>query len=260
MLKAEFEYEKDKFEDLFYFRIQELLPFNNNDNSNTSQQAAIQSRPVLLTVREKALYQLGAQSQSDESHLVSRQCFCMYISEPNRGGITTLPFILAQKLMVNQLGQLLITIDLSQHSLLHLHNDTKRDLFIWPRISTNYILETYVKNLAQLNEKKLAHQRKFRPLIEKTKRLIDLSRSLVYMQFVPANSVFKFNYDFVGTNQFPLENINEQAFFMFALQSPAPHTLILSQNLCKIFETQFEIKFENIETEKLFYVTGNRTS
>ena len=161
--------------------------------------------------------------------------------------------------MVNHLGQLLITIDTSSHNLVELINRSKRDLLIWPRVTTNYILETYVKNVSQLNERRLSHQRKFRPLIEKNKRLIDLSRSLTYMHLVPANATFKFNYDFVGTNQFPIENLNEQVFFMFAVSNSSDGALNLSQNLCKIYENQFEIRFENL-AEKLYYVADESES
>lgn len=239
-------------DDLFYFRVQELSPISFHP---------VQSRPLLLTLREKALKQLCAQSQSNESLLISRQCFCLYFAAHQKQ--TTTAFILTQKLMVNRSGQLLIVLSPSTHSLVNLHNRTNVDLYIWPRVSTNFILEAYVKNVNQLNEKKLWEKRKFRAHIEKTKRTIDLSKSHAYMHFVPAQSVFKFALDFIGTNQFPVENLNEQVFFMFGVDggsgsdtAAASARLSLSQNLCKIFESQFEIRFDRVEIAKLFYLTG----
>lgn len=266
LIKAEFEREKEKLDDLFYLRIQELQMLAPGAASNSVP--VVQSRPVVLTLREKALRQLNSsQSHTDDSPLLSRQCCSVYLQQQQIS--TTMSFVLTQKLMVNQSGQLLIGIELNRHNLVHIHNETSRDVWVWPRVSTNFILETYIRNCAQLDEKKLAQQRKFRPLIEKNKRTIDVSRSLAYMHVIPARSVFKFSYDFVGTNQFPIENLNEQVFFMFGLLQMAdlqtdsqqaapqsPPTIQLSQNLCKIFERRFEIAFEDAKNQKLFYWAG----
>lgn len=75
------------------------------------------------------------------------------------------------------------------------------------------------------------------------------------MHRVPARTCFKFNYDFIGTNQYPIENLNEQLFLMVALakkDTNAPFNL--SPNLFRLYEQACELKFENEADFKLNYL------
>lgn len=211
-----------------------------------------QSRPLLLTSKEKAIRQIN---QSNDELLVSRQCFCVYLDRTSKA------FILSQKLMANRNGQLIIVLGVNQHTLVNLYNDLDCDVYIWPRVTCNYILENYVKNVNQLTDKAVADRNdKYRKQLARAKnhQTIDLNKSYIYMHLVPAKSSLKYNYDFVATNQFPLDNLAEQLFFMFALVDPATSdTLVLSQNLCKVFENRFEVNFDYLN-RKLYYVSqGN---
>ena len=61
----------------------------------------------MLTVKEKAIKNISSNGQIDDNLLVSRQCFCLYFSSL----LTTRPIILAQKLLVNKNGRLLIQLN-----------------------------------------------------------------------------------------------------------------------------------------------------
>ena len=77
------------------------------------------------------------------------------------------------------------------------------------------------------------------------------------MHRVPARTCLKFNYDFIGTNQFPIENLNEQLFLMIALaKADAKTPFNLSPNMFRLYEQSCEIRFENEADLKLNYLAA----
>jgi hypothetical protein len=271
-LSKEMEKAREKLSDLFYFHIDSLENQNNTSNSVKLRQ----SKPLILTCNEKALKQISTQTQSNENLLISRQCFNIYFDNQSSKSL-----ILTQKLLVEQNGQLVLIMNEDEENVLvDLHNTLDFDVYIWPRISSNYIFEFYVKNLKSINEKIFSdllkeeiqnNQKKsnfFSSLNRQNSSNFTTSQilsseleneSLTFMHFIPAKTTFKFNYDFIGTNQYPIENMFEQLFFMFGLAynkkldtklniSHASHFAYeLSPNLSKIYETNFEIDFFNRE-------------
>ncbi len=203
-------------DDLFYLKINSLSGIK-----------VIQSKLILLTVREKAIKQISSSTSANaESLLISRQCFCLYdeCSKNSRA------FICAQKLLIDKNdGRLLITLKEDLSHLVKLVNKLETDLFVWPRISSNFIFENYINNLNQLNS--------------------NPAKSRLFMHRIPAQSTFLFNYDFIGTNHFPIENINEQIFFMFSLADQSH----ISPNMCRIYDTDFLIGFEHDSNIRLAY-------
>lgn len=77
------------------------------------------------------------------------------------------------------------------------------------------------------------------------------------MHRVPAGSCFKFNYDFIGTDQYPIENLNEQLFLTVALScgEEAHIPFDMSPNMFRLYDTAFEIKFENEPDLTLNYLS-----
>ena len=192
---------------------------------------------------------------------------------------------MAQKLLVNKNGRLLIVIREDANYLVNFANCLDVDIYVWPRLSTNYIFENYAKNVQSINEKLFVEfkaRKMFAMTSAEKKRLRNKSsaslktnltlldnyyeRSLCYMHYVPAKCCLKFNYDFIGTNQYPIENLKEQIFFMFALANTGPSKRInfdfggkpyeLSPNLCRLYDTNFEVGFEQNAAIKFFYL-GN---
>ena len=84
------------------------------------------------------------------------------------------------------------------------------------------------------------------------------NRSLIFMHRVPARSCFKFNYDFIGTNQYPIENLNEQLFLMVALSvKEQDASFNLSPNMFRLYDKNCEMNFENEPNKsKLYYLSG----
>lgn len=190
---SEYEKERERLNDLFYLSL--------NDDGLS------QSKPLILTCKEKAIKQISSSGQVDENMLLSRQCFCVYDKKDSN----TKAFILAQKLLVTKNGQLMLILKEDLNSLVNLYNSLEFDILVWPRLSTNFIFENYVRNTNLISERFISKKEKQNDLD------LFFKSSLVYMHLIPANSWFKFNYDFIGTNHFPIDNLNEQIFFMFAL-------------------------------------------
>lgn len=117
-----------------------------------------QSKNVILNVKEKAIKQIAPATSSNENFLLSRQCFCLYLNSATRVGsmknaASTLPLICAQKLLIEKDGRLLITVKEDTSFLTQIFNCLDEDIYIWPRISSNYIFENYVRNSEMINEK-----------------------------------------------------------------------------------------------------------
>ena len=269
-------------DDLFYLSIREVLK---NDLKNAKFNNLVQSKPLVLTIKEKAIKQTANNSGSgvnaDENNLISRQCFNLYYhNQLSSGKILmknkTSSFILIQKLLVNENdGRLLIRIKEDKNYLINIFNMLDIDLYIWPRISSNYIFENYVRNVNMINEKDyneiLKEEAMLKPksvssTSKSTKSINQANnsqnfygRSLSFMHFIPAKTSFKFNYDFIGTNHYPIDNLNEQVFFMFAIHNDDNESkenkppFDLSPNLCRLYETKHEITFEYDKNTKLYY-------
>ena len=167
--------------------------------------------------------------------MISRQCFSLYKQNE------TLAFIAVQKLLTAKNdGRLLMSIREDSNHLVKIYNHLANlDLYIWPRISTNFIFENYLKNASTISNS---------------------NRSLIFMHKIPAKKCIYFNYDFIGTNHFPIDNINEQIFFMFALAATDKELFKLSPNMCRIFDTDFEIKFEHDSNIKLSYISDKQSN
>lgn len=208
--------------DEYYLNLTEV------DSSRVSQ-----SKLVILTTKEKAIKQISTSTSSNEHLLISRQCFCLYDLKHDA---STRAFICAQKLLIGHNdGRLLVTLREDSNYLVELTNCLAHDLLVWPRISSNFIFENYMKNLSQLT-----------------------NRSMFFMQRIPAKRTLRFNYDFIGTDHFPIENINEQIFFMFALANHEEQQVFqLSPTMCRIYETNFDIKFEQTDSVYFKYVASN---
>ncbi|CAF0986900.1 unnamed protein product, partial [Brachionus calyciflorus] len=179
-----------------------------------------QSKCVVLTTKEKPLKQLNSQN---ENLLISRQCLTLKIDNSYESVIVT------QKLLVNQNGQLVIVVNSDREPLVTIKNELKTDVYVWPRLSTNFIFENYLKNCCQNSL--------FR-------------NSIMYMHKISSNGgLLKYNYDFLGTDHFPIENLNEQIVFMFA-----DDNFDLSQNLCKIYADKIRVQMKSMN---FFYVKKN---
>ena len=61
--------DKENINDLFYLRF---------ISTNHAVRGVKQSKPLVLTVKEKAIKQVAPNAQIDDNLLVSRQCFCLY--------------------------------------------------------------------------------------------------------------------------------------------------------------------------------------
>jgi hypothetical protein len=255
--------DKENLNDLYYLKIIALgkTPVN-------------LSKPLVLTVKEKAIKQISSNGQLDDTLLISRQCFCLYIAS----SYECKSFIIAQKLLVNKNGRLIIVLREDTNYLVNFYNCLDVDIYVWPRLSTNFIFENYIKNVHAVNEKLLADY-KAKDMLEKRQgrsksssssknaHTIDniYERSLVYMHRVPAKKSLKFNYDFIGTNLYPIENLREQIFFMFGLVSQSTKKKFdfdgkpyeLSPNLCRIYDTNFEIGFERKNLPTFYYLGNN---
>lgn len=117
-----------------------------------------QSKNVILNVKEKAIKQIAPATSNNENYLLSRQCFCLYLNNATRvdsmkNAANTLPLICAQKLLIEKDGRLLITVKEDTSFLTQIFNCLDEDIYIWPRISSNYIFENYVRNCEMINEK-----------------------------------------------------------------------------------------------------------
>ena len=248
---------KENLNDLFYLKINELIDCEGGATK------PVQSKLVMLNVKEKAIKQISTPTHANDNVLISRQCFCLYLNTKQ-----SLAIICAQKLLINNNGRLMITLKEDKNFLVRIHNQLDRDVYLWPRISSNFIFENYVRNCDVINEKS-KQQLKLEYLNElrrrhgrkKSKSPPKLepphsspNNSIVYMHRVPAKSCLKFNYDFIGTDHFPIENINEQVFMMLAVMRETQ--LELSPNMCRLYESQFEISFEHDLTLKLNYLAG----
>ena len=77
------------------------------------------------------------------------------------------------------------------------------------------------------------------------------------MHRVPAGACFKFNYDFIGTDQYPIENLNEQLFLTLALacENDASVPFDLSPNMFRLYDTAFEIAFEHKPDLRVNYLS-----
>jgi hypothetical protein len=160
--------------------------------------------------------------------------------------------------------------------LVNMHNDTGVDVFVWPRVSSNFIFETYVRNVRTVTERALTDQLKEEAVSNKKLKAYLSKQSigafaagnmmsgdaLNFMHYVPASATLKFNYDFVGTDQYPVENLTEQLFFMFAVannkrlegrlgggSSLEPYEL--SPSLCRVYERSLQIDFFNKENKNV---------
>ena len=193
--------QQDNLNDIFYFNLECL--------NDTLQR---QSKPLILTCNEKSLKQISTHTQSNENFLLSRQCFSLYNDQmaPHLATASTKALILTQKLLVEQNGQLVVAINEDRNVLVNLHNTIGLDMYVWPRISSNFILENYVKNARNMNEKALSElikeeggkKAKIYSSLRRTNSLknmmMDDQLALNFMHFIPAGSLFKFNYDFIG--------------------------------------------------------------
>ena len=146
-----------------------------------------QSKNVILSVKEKAIKQIAPATSSNDQFLLSRQCFCLYLSNIAKvngmnNAESSLPLICAQKLLIERDGRLLITIKEDSSFLTQIFNCLDEDIFIWPRISSNYILENYVKNCEMINEK-IAQQLKVEYYNQK------MAKQPGKLKFVPCNRV-----------------------------------------------------------------------
>ena len=248
---------KENLNDLFYLKINELIDVDGDVTK------LVQSKLVMLNVKEKAIKQISTPANANDNVLISRQCFCLYLNNKQ-----TLPIICAQKLLINSNGRLMITLKEDKNFLVQIHNRLDRDVYLWPRITSNFIFENYVRNCDVINEKS-KQQLKLEYLNELRRRHgrkksksppkpepphSSPNNSIIYMHRVPAKSCLKFNYDFIGTDHFPIENLNEQVFLMVAVMREAQ--LELSPNMCRLYESQFEISFEHDLTLKLRYLEG----
>lgn len=249
--------QREDMNDLFYLSLESM-----SINAGSHRLSSIrQSKPLILTCNEKALKQISMHTQSNENLLTSRQCFTIYNQEGS-----SMNYILTQKLLTEQsTGQLIICLNEDNNSLVNITNTLGVDLYVWPRISSNFIFENYVRNLKTTNDKSLGElikdegdskkMKAYSDLIRQDSMLFDVDQAMNYMHFLPAQHVLKFNYDFVGTNQYPIENLNEQIFFMFAvvnnkkLANKLEHGVVssnnyeMSQTLCKIFEKNLLVEF-----------------
>jgi hypothetical protein len=193
--------QRDNLNDLFYLHLESM-----------DSQLSRQSKPLILTCNERALKQISTQSQSNENFLISRQCFSVY-SEKGAGlskEKLTKPFILTQKLLAEQNGQLVVALNEDPAILVHLYNHMDLDVYVWPRISANFIFENYVKNVKSINERTLSDLlkeeggKKLKAYSSLTRQsslsnmMTDTQQALNFMHYVPAGAVFKFNYDFIG--------------------------------------------------------------
>ena len=123
----------------------------------------------------------------------------------------------------------MVKVKEDKHYLVEVFNLAEKSIFIWPRISTNFIAESYVRNCVAGG--------------------FGEQYSKLFMHRIPAGKFLKFNYDFFGTNHFPIENLSEQLFFMLAInETNNEKEPILSQSLSRAFEKEFEFKFDNNET------------
>ena len=180
-----------------------------------------QSKCIVLTCNEKPLKKICNQN---ENLLISRQCVTINNNDEYTGAIIT------QKLLVSQNGQLLIVLKPDPEPLVTLKNNLKSSVYVWPRLSTNYILENYLKNCCQKSM---------------------FANYLVFLHKIPSGGMLKYNYDFIGTDHFPIENIGEQIVFMFS-----DSNLNLSQTLCKIYDEKLKVVFDQ---DQFFYLRQNST-
>jgi hypothetical protein len=152
-------------------------------------------------------------------------------------------------LLVNQNGHLVITVKELNNNLIDLVNHLDFDIYLWPRISSNYIFENYVRNCDLINNN---NNKNFQENYA-------INRSAaIFMHCVPAKNNFKFSYDFIGTNQFPIENLSEQTFFMFGRINSSTNSYELSNSMCKIYQSKdhhFKISFVQEPPLNLFYLT-----
>ena len=132
--------DRENINDLFYLKI-----------VSVQNRPVKQSKPAVLTVKEKAIKQISSNGQIDDNLLISRQCFSLYSASFE----SSKPVVLAQKLLVNKNGQLVVVIREDANYLVNFHNCLDVDIYVWPRLSTNFIFENYVKNVHTLNEKLL---------------------------------------------------------------------------------------------------------
>ena len=140
--------------------------------------SVVQSKPVLLTLKNKAMKQISPLVETDDKYLISRQCFCLYSNNTNSRSSSnqrsfpsnTISLICAQKLMSSQNGRLLITFKEDTNFLTQIFNCLDKDIYLWSRISSNFILENYVKNTEAINESESAEMKRelFRQKIGKT--------------------------------------------------------------------------------------------
>jgi hypothetical protein len=194
---------RDRANDLFYLRVAEFA-----NQTKTFQQ---QSKLAVLSLNEKALKQVSTPASTNDNVLISRQCFCLY------SATKTLPIICVQKLLINKDGRLLISLKEDTNCLARVVNCLDEDVYVWPRISCNFIFENYVRNAELLSEKVVQQARKASPRRQNSgQNKVSQSRSLSFMHRIPARKCLRFNYDFIGTDQFPIENLGEQLFFMLA--------------------------------------------
>ena len=111
-------------------------------------------------------------------------------------------------------------------------------------------------------EQKTARSKQSNKVIQNIGDLFE--SSLLYMHHVPAKQSLKFNYDFIGTIQYPIDNLREQVFFMFGLVSDKNKKNFnfdgkpfeLSPNLCRMYDSNFEVGFERKHLPTFYYL-GN---
>jgi len=227
---------RNRVSDLFFMRVTEL------DKQMISFKQ--QSKLTVLSVNEKALKQISSTPSTNENSLISRQCFCLY------SNTKTLPIICVQKLLINKNGRLLISLKEDTNCLAHIINCLDNDIYVWPRISSNFIFENYIRNTELLNEKIF---RKSSARRQSSHQNTSHDRSLIFMHRIPARKCLKYNYDFIGTDHFPIENLTEQLFFMLAC-STANNSFSLSPTLFRIFEDKgVDVTFEHETAMKWRY-------
>jgi hypothetical protein len=253
-------------------------------HGTVSNNKVISSKPIVLAVREKALRQVASSGTStpvEENSLVGRQSFCVYVQDGRGKCLKSYALICAQRLLINKSGRLIVALEPDEHYLSIIYNHLDHDLYIWPRISTNHIYETYFRacytqsdpyKTELLKLVNAAHSNKANKRPTKTTKGINkinkanssisnndfYDMSPLFMHKVPGKSCLKFNYDLCGCAHFPIENLQEQVFFMFAVpqsdQIGQSKLFRMSPSLCRMYDESFEIIFEdNNVKSKLYY-------
>ena len=151
---------------------------------------------------------------------------------------------------MDNIGRLIVSIREDTGTLVTLHNTLAYDVFVWPRIASTHIFEAYMRNVLEQqrvrnsnnnnnskNKLTKASSQPTTPVQPKSfadsphdvattsgrqsKSKVDFDNtarsSTRFMHVVPARAQFHYNYDFIGTNQHPVDKLNEQVYFAFAV-------------------------------------------